>query len=84
MDSKLTLKLDESVIARAKKYATSKKVSLSRLIENYLDSLTRNQNDQLEISPFVKSISTGKSIPIDAENKALEKDYLNYLEQKYK
>jgi hypothetical protein len=35
---------------------------LSRLIENYLDSITREQNDDFEISPFVKSISSGKSV----------------------
>src|SRR5690554_7594995 len=63
MDSKLTLKLNENVIERAKKYASNKKLSLSKLIENYLDSLTREQNDEFEISPFVKSISSGKSIP---------------------
>ena len=40
MDSKLTLKLNESVIERAKQYASSKRLSLSRLIENYLNSLT--------------------------------------------
>lgn len=41
------------------KYASNKKLSLSRLIENYLDSITREQNDEFEISPFVRSISTG-------------------------
>ena len=41
MDSKLTLKLNEKVIDRAKKYASNKKLSLSRLIENYLDSITQ-------------------------------------------
>ena len=67
MDSKLTLKLDENVIERAKKYASNKKVSLSRLIENYLDSITSQQNDDFEISPFVKSISSGKSVPADLD-----------------
>lgn len=84
MDSKLTLKLNENVIERAKKYTSDKKISLSRLIENYLDSLTREQNDEFEISPFVKSISTGKSIPLDAESKDNNEDYLDFLEQKYK
>ena len=83
MDSKLTLKLNESVIERAKKYASNKKLSLSRLIENYLDSLTREQNDEFEISPFVKSISTGKKIPNDADYKELREDYINYLDKKY-
>ncbi|WLD25118.1 DUF6364 family protein [Flavobacterium dauae] len=84
MNSKLTLKLNESVIERAKQYASNKKLSLSKLIENYLDSLTREQNEEFEISPFVKSISTGKSIPIDEDWKTLREDKIDYLEQKYK
>lgn len=84
MDAKLTLKLNEKVIVRAKKYASTKKVSLSRLIENYLDSLTRDQNDDFEISPFVKSISTGKSIPNDLDYKNIREDYTEYLDKKYR
>lgn len=80
MDTKLTLKLDETVIERAKRYAASKKLSLPWLIENYLDSLTTDQEDEFEISPFVKSIATGKSVPLDVENK---KDYTDYLDEKY-
>ena len=84
MDSKLTLKLNENVIERAKKYASDKKMSLSRLIENYLDSLTKEQENDFEISPFVKSIATGKSIPEDADWKELRDEYADYLEEKYK
>lgn len=83
MDSKLTLKLNENVIERAKKYASNKKLSLSRLIENYLDSLTREQTDDFEISPFVKSISSGKSIPVDLDEKTLREEYTEYLNQKH-
>ncbi|KIA89553.1 DUF6364 family protein [Kaistella jeonii] len=83
MDSKLTLKLNENVIERAKKYASTKKLSLSRLIENYLDSITQEQNNDFEISPFVKSISSGKSIPADADWKTSTEDYTDYLDKKY-
>ncbi|MGE9311999.1 DUF6364 family protein [Niabella sp. CJ426] len=83
MDSKLTLKLNESVIERAKQYAFNKNLSLSRLIENYLDLLTREQDDTFEISPFVKSIATGKSIPADIDAKKIKTDYTDYLEKKY-
>lgn len=83
MDTKLTLKLDNKVIDRAKKYASNKKVSLSKLIENYLDSLTREQSSDFEISPFVKSISTGNSIPLDADWKDLRNDYLEFLDKKH-
>lgn len=83
MDTKLTLKLNENVIERAKKYASDKKVSLSRLIENYLNSLTREQSDDFEISPFVKSISSGKSIPADLDWKDLREDYTEFLDKKH-
>lgn len=81
MDAKLTIKLDQTVITRAKNYAADRKISLSRLIEGYLDSLTEEIEDDLEISPFVKSISTGKSIPNEVD---VREEYFEALEQKYK
>jgi hypothetical protein len=82
MDTKLTLKLDKEIIEKAKQYASEKKLSLSRLIENYLNSLTSyKSNDDLQISPFVKSISSGISIPADYDYK---KDRADYLDQKHK
>jgi hypothetical protein len=82
MDTKLTLKLDQEIIEKAKQYASEKKISLSRIIENYLNSLTSDKiSNDLEISPFVKSLSSGISIPADYDYK---KDRADYLEQKYK
>ena len=81
MDTKLTLKLDQEIIEKAKRYASEKKLSLSRLIENYLNSLTSDKPSQnLEISPFVKSLSTGIKIPADYDYK---KDRGDDLNQKY-
>lgn len=58
MDSKLTLKLDQSVIAKAKIYAKAKKISVSKLIENYLHHITERPSDKKEeITPTVKSLS---------------------------
>ena len=82
MDTKLTLKLDQEIIEKAKLYASEKKLSLSRLIENYLNSLTSDKpKNDLQISPFVKSLSSGIKIPADYDYK---KDRADYLEQKYK
>ncbi|MFC4097704.1 DUF6364 family protein [Euzebyella saccharophila] len=82
MDTKLTLKLNEEVIARAKAYASNKKMSLSRIVEAYLQHLTsEKENADFEISPFVKSIATGTQIPSDLDYK---KDYANHLSDKYK
>lgn len=82
MDTKLTLKLNKDVIDKAKKYASNKKISLSRIIEAYLQSLTsESEHPEFEISPFVKSISTGVDIPKDLDSK---KEYNEYLKEKYK
>jgi len=37
METKLTLRLNDNVIKRAKVYARSHKISLSKMIESYLD-----------------------------------------------
>lgn len=85
MDAKLTIKLDKEVIDLAKKYANQNKKSLSRMIETYLQSLMINEknvsNSDFEISPFVLSISAGKSIPADLDYKKI---YSDYLIEKYK
>jgi len=85
MDTKLTLKLDKFVIDKAKEYATTHKRSLSRIIETYLRSLVSKRDpkdsDDIEISPFVKSMATGVNIPADFDYK---KEYGDYLTHKYK
>ena len=85
MDTKLTLKLDKFVIEQAKKYASSHKRSLSRIIESYLRSLTSRDKDDnesdIEISPFVKSMSTGVNIPADLDYKS---EFFNHLIEKHK
>ena len=82
MDTKLTLKLDESVIEKAKIYAKKQQTSLSRLIENYLFALTKEQQTENEnITPLVKSLS---GIVHLAEDDMSSLDYAEYLTKKYK
>ena len=82
MDTKLTLKLNQEIIERAKKYASDKKMSLSRIVEAYLQSLTTDKKDSdFEISPFIKSLTTGTKIPADVDYK---KEYSDSLLEKYK
>ena len=58
MDSKLTLKLNDIVIERAKQYARDHDISLSKLIENYLRAITLDEDQgELKISPLVKSLT---------------------------
>lgn len=86
MDAKLTLKLDKTVIEKAKIYAAKQKVSLSFIVENYLKAITSMEktdaNVEIKISEFVKSISIGKGeIPADFDYK---KEYYDNLIEKFK
>lgn len=80
MDTKLTIKLDDDVITRAKRYAKHRKTSLSKMIESYLDSVTKPDSRKIEITPLVKSLSGVITLPDDYDYK---KDYTNYLTRKY-
>jgi len=81
MDTKLTLKLDKEIINRAKDYAESKKISLSKLIESYLQLLTKESSSKDKISPLVESLSGVIELPKKYDGKD---DYANYLTEKYK
>ncbi|MDT0645019.1 DUF6364 family protein [Zunongwangia sp. F363] len=81
MDKKLTLSLNESIIETAKRYAKANNISLSKLIESYLGSLTKEEMKKMEISPLVKSLSG--VITVD-ENYDPQDDYTQYLIEKYK
>lgn len=67
MDSKLTLKLEKEVIEKAKFFAKSQHTSLSRLIENYLMTIT-SEEDQESITPLVKSLSGIIDLPEDEKD----------------
>ncbi len=81
MDKKLTLSLDKTIIESAKKYAKSNNISLSKLIESYLQSLTKRNEDTSEITPLVESLSGVISLDKEFDVKDV---YTDYLIEKYK
>ena len=83
METKLTLRLNDGVIERAKIYARTQKISLSKMIESYLDSLTREKDsdNKISITPLVESLSGVIDLPSDYDYK---KEYADYLIEKYK
>jgi len=80
MDTKLTVKLDGNVISRAKIYAKKRKTSLSKMIENYLDAVSKPVSSEEEISQLVKSLSGVIKLP---ENYDFRSDYSEFLTKKY-
>jgi hypothetical protein len=81
MNTKLTLNVDKHVIEKAKEYAKSQKISLSRLIESYLASLISQKSEGMEITPLVESLSGVIELGKDFDFK---QEYSNYLIEKYK
>lgn len=71
------------MIERAKIYAKSHRISLSKMIEAYLNSLTRekNKDDKTSITPLVESLSGVINLPADFDHK---KEYTDYLTEKYR
>ena len=80
MYTKLTLRLDSRIISRAKRYAKKRNISLSKMFESYLDSVTKEDNSGMEITPLVKSLSGVIELPVDYDYR---KDRLEYLDKKY-
>lgn len=68
MIGKLTIAIEKSVIEKAKKYAKEKEQSLSYIIENYLNALTKDaKEEEIEITPLVKSLKESFKAPKDFE-----------------
>lgn len=78
MHTKLTLNIEKGTIEQAKLYAKQQNLSLSKLIEAYLQSLTLENTKETVVSPVVAAL-TG-IIPNDND----EKDaYRQYQEKKH-
>ncbi|HEY6322238.1 MAG TPA: DUF6364 family protein [Thermoanaerobaculia bacterium] len=81
MDTKLTLKLDQRVIDKAKVYARHRGVSLSRVVESYFLGLTRDEapssREPTGIVAELAGILAGKDVDVSKQS------YADYLVRKY-
>lgn len=74
---KITLKLNDDLIIRVKKYAQNNKTTLSQIIETHLLDI---MNNQVEITPIVKSLS---GIIDSAKSQDIKTLFKNHLSSKY-
>ena len=79
MTTKLTLSVEKEVIERAKSYAKKSGRSLSEIIEQYLDSIT-NENNHQAVSPKLKKLIGVVKLPKGFDDK---KELQSYLEKKH-
>ena len=80
MTRKLTLTVDNAVIQKAKRYASTHKRSLSEIVTNYLEFLTQNETTKDDIDPMILEISDNIKID-DIPN--INDPKFNYLKKKY-
>jgi hypothetical protein len=79
MATKLTLRMDERLIERAKKYAKQSGKSVSQIVADFFTLLDQPiEEEDVEISPKVQSL---KGLLKDSSIK--KKDFKLYLEEKY-
>jgi len=81
MDTKLTLKLDKEAIERAKHYAESRGLSLSRVVESYFLRLTESEEPSPEKLKGVVAELAG--VLKGAEIGDPREEYAAYLLKKY-
>ena len=78
MNTKLTLKMDETVIEAAKIFAREHRISISKLTETYLKKITGGSQSYPEMTGVVGELAgILKGMDID------KSDYTDYLENKY-
>ena len=76
MTAKLTLSVDPAIVSRAKRYARRQGVSVSRLVEVYLASISE-QSAAADLPPLVASLRGAlKKAGATAYRKHLVKKYL--------
>lgn len=79
MQTKLTLRLDEGLIRRAKRFSKKTGKSVSRIVADYFEKLDAPSTDEIEgITPKVaslKGILKGTGVT--------EEEYHRYLEEKH-
>ncbi len=77
MQSKLTLRIDDELIRRAKREAHARGVSVSALVAGYLSALSSSKEDQ----PLTPSVQRLRGLLRDASS---DRDsYRRYLKTKY-
>ena len=87
MKTKLTLNVDDKIVARAKKTSAKKNVSLSSVVEEYLDRFSKNdapkkdlKKDELSLTKRIRKYTKHVNLPDDYDYKKI---WHQHLDKKY-
>ncbi|MBV8886194.1 MAG: hypothetical protein JO235_19675 [Chroococcidiopsidaceae cyanobacterium CP_BM_RX_35] len=88
MQTKLTLRIDQQLIAKAKRVAGKKGMSVSQMVAKLIETIpeTEVKDEDLveDLDPWTKSLYGVASSLAQMSDEELEEDYINYLEEKSK
>ncbi|MBP7738203.1 MAG: hypothetical protein KA369_19665 [Spirochaetes bacterium] len=76
MNTKLTLNIDKNIINKAKTYASNQRISLSKLVEEYLKSLSSGSKEEFVVAPITKELSGIIKKKTKIDYKSTVEDYL--------
>ena len=82
MQTKLTLRVDDQTVVKAKSYARVRRTSLSRIVEEYFRRLEGGESAISAGTPVLNELAgllAGRGTP-----DALKKSYRAHLEEKYR
>lgn len=85
MKTKLTLNVDDKIVARAKRTSARRKVSLSSLVEDYLEELSRKDAQIKNTKPAPDIIERIRKYtrPVEISDAEIKDQLTEYLEKKH-
>ena len=78
MNTKLTLRMDEKTVRKAKMEAKRRGKSVSQMVAEYIESIGLQQNSEKDLPPTTASL-----VGILKGKKISEEDYKAHLREKY-
>ena len=78
MNTKLTLRMDEKIVRKAKMEAKRRGKSVSQMVAEYIESIGLKQNSEKDLPPTTASL-----VGILKGKKISEEDYKAHLREKY-
>ncbi len=85
MKTKLTLNIDDKIVARAKKISAKKNVSLSSVVEKYLDKFSRNDAQPKGLKPESSLVERIRRYTrhVEISDAEIDKRIEEHMQEKY-
>lgn len=84
MQSKLTLRLDDALIRKAKGWAAARGISISEAVASFFAQLPEAEENTAEFSPWLQQLTGVGASAATPDRDQLDAGYLDYLEAKYR